>query len=355
LAGKVEIKPSSAHRSSSGKSLIIHGVREHNLKNIDVKVPLGKLICITGVSGSGKSTLVTDILSTALARHFYKAKRVPGKHKDILGLEHLSRAITVDQSPIGRSPRSNPATYTGVFAHIRDFFAQLPEAKIRGYDKGHFSFNTKRGRCSACAGEGAIKAGMHFLPEVYLRCEECQGKHYRNDILEVHFKEKNIADILEMSVNEALDYLGEMIPETQKYLRTLQKVGLGYLKLGQPATNLSGGEAQRLKLASELYKDETANKRALGRTLYILDEPTVGLHFEDIRRLLLILEDLVSRGNTVIVVEHNLEVIKSADWVIDLGPEGGEKGGYLVACGTPREVALVKESYTGLCLKKVFS
>ncbi len=323
----------------------MQGAAEFNLKNINVDIPLGKLVCITGLSGSGKSTLMTDILAKALAQHFYNAKDLPGKHKSITGLEHIDKVITIDQSPIGRTPRSNPATYTGVFTYIRDLFSQLPEAKIRGYEPGRFSFNVKGGRCEACEGDGLVRIEMHFLPDVYVECEECHGRRYNQQALEIHYKGKNISDVLEMTAEEAMNFFANVAIIRDK-LKVLFDVGLGYIHLGQSATTLSGGEAQRIKLATEL------SRRATGRTLYILDEPTTGLHFDDVKRLLEVLNQLVDRGNTVLVIEHNLDVIKNSDWVIDLGPEGGDKGGELVAQGTPKDVAKVARSYTGQWLKR---
>ena len=314
------------------------------MKNVDVTIPLGKFVCITGVSGSGKSTLMTDILARALNQHFYKSKDIPEKHDSIEGLENLDKVITIDQSPIGRTPRSNPATYTGVFTYIRDLFAQVPEAKIRGYSPGRFSFNVKGGRCEACEGDGLTKIEMHFLPDVYVECEECKGKRYNPQALEIHYKGKTISDVLEMTVEEAMRFFAH-IPAIHQKLKTLHDVGLGYVHLGQSATTLSGGEAQRVKLATEL------SRRATGKTLYILDEPTTGLHFHDVQSLLNVINQLVDKGNSVLVIEHNLDMIKSADWIVDMGPEGGEKGGTVVAEGTPRDVATVKASYTGQYLK----
>jgi excinuclease ABC subunit A len=333
-------------RKKNGK-LTIKGARAFNLKNVDVEIPLGQLVCVTGVSGSGKSTLVVEILAKALAQQLYKTKDLPAEHDAILGLENLNKAITIDQSPIGRSPRSNPATYTGVFSYIRDLFTQMPEAKIKGYDAGDFSFNVKGGgRCENCKGDGYVKVEMQFLPDVYVLCEECKGKRYKKEILEVHYKRKNIADILEMTVQEAKDFFSD-IPAIYEKLIVLDEVGLGYISLGQPANTLSGGEAQRIKLATELSRYGT------GKTLYILDEPTTGLHFEDINKLLIVLEKLVSKGNSVLVIEHNMEVVKNADWVIDLGPGGGVRGGEVVAAGTPKSVAKVARSLTGKYLNKV--
>ncbi len=346
LSKRLQISAPAKFHTGNGKQLIIEGASEFNLKNIKVEIPLGKLVCITGVSGSGKSTLMTEILAKALAQHFYNAKELPGKHKQIKGLEHIDKVIDIDQSPIGRTPRSNPATYTGVFTPIRDLFSQLPEAKIRGYDPGKFSFNVKGGRCEACEGDGLVRIEMHFLPDVYVECEECHGKRYNSQALEIHYKGKNISDVLQMTAEEAATFF-ENVPQVRDKLKVLCEVGLGYIHLGQSATTLSGGEAQRIKLATEL------SRRSTGRTLYILDEPTTGLHFEDVKRLLQVLNELVERGNTVLVIEHNMDVIKCADWIIDLGPEGGDKGGEIVACGTPREVAKVKRSYTGQWLRKV--
>ncbi|MCD4694032.1 excinuclease ABC subunit UvrA, partial [bacterium] len=308
---------------------------------------LGKLVALTGVSGSGKSTLMTDILAKALAQKFYRAKNEPGAHDRIEGLRYIDKIINIDQSPIGRTPRSNPATYTGSFTPIRELFTSLPEAKIRGYKPGRFSFNVVGGRCEACKGDGMIKIEMQFLPDVYVECEVCHGKRYNKEALEIHYKEKNIAEILEMTVEEAMKFF-KNIPSVHQKMKMLVEVGLGYIKLGQPATTLSGGEAQRIKLATELAKKST------GRTFYILDEPTTGLHFEDIRKLLKVLNKLIDRGNTVLIIEHNLDVIKSTDWIIDLGPEGGDKGGSIIAEGTPKEVAEIKKSYTGQYLKKSF-
>jgi excinuclease ABC subunit A len=340
LSGRKFIPVPEKRREPNGKWITVFGARENNLKNIDVRFPLGVFTCVTGVSGSGKSTLVNEILLKALARELSRAKTIPGKHDRIEGTEHLDKIINIDQSPIGRTPRSNPATYTGVFDDIREVFASTQEAKVRGYQKGRFSFNVKGGRCEACRGDGIIKIEMHFLPDVYVPCEECKGKRYNRDTLEIKYKGKNVADVLEMTVEEALEFFRN-IPRIQRKLQTLFDVGLGYMKLGQPATTLSGGEAQRVKLASELYK------RSNGRTLYILDEPTTGLHIDDIARLLNVLQRLVDGGNTVIVIEHNLDVIKTADYIIDLGPEGGIGGGTIVATGTPEEVAETKGSYTG--------
>ena len=327
------------------KFLIIKKAQEHNLKNIDVKIPLGKFVCVTGVSGSGKSSLVNDILARALYKKFYNSKEEPGKHQEILGTEFLDKVVLVDQSPIGRTPRSNPATYTGAFSYIRELFAKTKEARIRGYKPGRFSFNVKGGRCEACEGQGVKKIEMYFLPDVYVTCQECKGKRYNKETLEIEYKGKNIAEVLEMTVEEALKFF-ENIPGLRQKLQTLYDVGLGYIELGQPAPSLSGGEAQRVKLATELAKKST------GKTLYILDEPTTGLHPDDIKKLVLVLRKLVSKGNTVLVIEHNLDVIKNADWIIDLGPEGGDKGGYIVAEGFPHKVVRNHKSYTGRYLKE---
>ncbi|PTX59666.1 excinuclease ABC subunit A [Melghirimyces profundicolus] len=340
LSGRRFIPLPEERREPNGKWVEIVGARENNLKDIDVRVPLGVFTCVTGVSGSGKSTLINEILLKALSRELNRSKRIPGEHKEIRGLEHLDKVINIDQSPIGRTPRSNPATYTSVFDDVREVFASTQEAKVRGYKKGRFSFNVKGGRCEACRGDGIIKIEMHFLPDVYVPCEQCKGKRYNRETLEVKYKGKNISDILDMRVEEALEFF-KNIPRIRRKLQTLFDVGLGYIKLGQPATTLSGGEAQRVKLASELYK------RSKGRTLYILDEPTTGLHTDDISRLLKVLGRLVENGDSVLVIEHNLDVIKTADYLIDLGPEGGTGGGRIVATGTPEEVARVKESHTG--------
>ena len=330
----------SLRREPGDQWLTIRGAREHNLKEIDVELPLGCFVAVTGVSGSGKSTLVGDILHPALMQKIYRSRDVPGRHKKIEGTEYLDKVINIDQSPIGRTPRSNPATYTGVFDKIRTLFSSTQEAKVRGYLPGRFSFNVKGGRCEACQGDGTIKIEMHFLPDVYVPCEVCKGARYNRDTLDIEWKGKSIADVLDMPAEEALAFFANQ-PSIARQLQTLVDVGLGYVRLGQPAPTLSGGEAQRVKLSTEL------GKRATGHTIYILDEPTTGLHFEDTRRLLHVLQRLVDNGNTMLVIEHNLDVIKSADWVIDLGPEGGAGGGTIVAEGTPETVAKVPESYTG--------
>jgi excinuclease ABC subunit A len=347
LTGEMKIAvPEQRRLHRQRQTIRIEGATAHNLQNLDVEIPLGLFVAVTGVSGSGKSTLIEDILHRALARHFYRARVSPGAHRRITGLEHIDKVIDIDQSPIGRTPRSNPATYTGLFTPIRELFAELPEAKIRGYGPGRFSFNVKGGRCEACQGDGLVKIEMHFLPDVYVPCEVCKGKRYNRETLEVRFRGKSIADVLEMTVEDALEFF-ENQPRIRQKLETLVDVGLGYIHLGQSATTLSGGEAQRVKLASELSKRDT------GRTLYILDEPTTGLHFEDVRMLLQVLHRLVDKGNTVLVIEHNLDVIKTADWVIDLGPEGGTRGGTIVAAGSPEDVAEVESSHTGRYLKPV--
>ncbi|MEV7264821.1 excinuclease ABC subunit UvrA [Micromonospora aurantiaca] len=347
LAGRKSIPTPAARRPQTpGRELVVHGAREHNLRNLTVSFPLGQLIAVTGVSGSGKSTLVNDILYTVLANQINGARLVPGRHTRITGLENVDKVVGVDQSPIGRTPRSNPATYTGVWDHIRKLFAETTEAKVRGYGPGRFSFNVKGGRCEACSGDGTIKIEMNFLPDVYVPCEVCKGARYNRETLEVHYKGKTVAEVLDMPIEEAAEFFSA-IPAIHRHLRTLVDVGLGYVRLGQPAPTLSGGEAQRVKLASELQK------RSTGRTVYVLDEPTTGLHFEDIRKLLMVLEGLVDKGNTVITIEHNLDVIKTADWLIDMGPEGGHRGGTVLATGTPEEVAEVPESHTGQFLRPI--
>lgn len=346
LSGKKKIHVPDTRREGNGKSLIVKGARQNNLKNIDVEFPLGKLICVTGVSGSGKSSLINEILYKGVSKITNRTLDQPGEHDEILGIENIDKVIDIDQSPIGRTPRSNPATYTGMFTGIRDLFAGLPEAKMRGFGKGRFSFNVKGGRCEACSGDGIIKIEMHFLPDVYVPCEVCKGHRYNRETLEVKYKGKNIFEVLDMSVTEALEFF-KNIPGISKQLKTLEEVGLGYIKLGQPSTQLSGGEAQRVKLATEL------SKRSTGKTLYILDEPTTGLHFADVDKLIAVLDKLVEAGNTVVVIEHNLDVIKRADHIIDLGPDGGNRGGTIVTTGTPEEVAQCAESYTGQFLKKI--
>ncbi|MDU0315827.1 excinuclease ABC subunit UvrA [Phycicoccus sp. M110.8] len=349
LSGRLEIPTPSVRRPrEKGREVKVVGAREHNLKGVDVSFPLGTLTAVTGVSGSGKSTMVNDILYNVLANKLNGARHVPGRHKTVTGLQHLDKVVHVDQSPIGRTPRSNPATYTGVFDAIRKLFATTTEAKIRGYQPGRFSFNVKGGRCDACSGDGTIKIEMNFLPDVYVPCEVCHGARYNRETLEVHFKGKTIADVLDMPIEEAAEFFAA-VPAIARHMKTLNDVGLGYVRLGQPAPTLSGGEAQRVKLASELQK------RSTGRTIYVLDEPTTGLHFEDIRKLLLVLQGLVDKGNTVIVIEHNLDVIKNADWIIDMGPEGGNGGGLVIAEGTPEEVAQVEESHTGRFLAPVLA
>ncbi len=346
LSGKKKIEVPKTRREGNGKTLTIKGARQNNLKNIDVDFPLGKLICVTGVSGSGKSSLINEILYKGVSKITNRTQDEPGEHDEILGIENLDKVIDIDQSPIGRTPRSNPATYTGMFTGIRDLFANLPEAKMRGYGKGRFSFNVKGGRCEACSGDGIIKIEMHFLPDVYVPCEVCKGHRYNRETLEVKYKGKSIFDVLDMSVTEGVEFF-KNLPSIARQLNTLEEVGLGYIKLGQPSTQLSGGEAQRVKLATEL------SKRSTGKTLYILDEPTTGLHFADVDKLISVLDKLVDAGNTVVVIEHNLDVIKRADHIIDLGPDGGNRGGTIVTTGTPEEVAQCEDSYTGQFLKKL--
>jgi excinuclease ABC subunit A len=345
LSGKIRIEIPETRREPTG-TMVLRGASQNNLKNVDVEFPLGILVCVTGVSGSGKSTLINETLNKVLAKQLNKARDIPGKYSSIEGLENVDKVITIDQSPIGRTPRSNPATYTNLFTPIRELFAQTKLARTRGYKPGRFSFNVRGGRCEACSGDGIITIEMHFLPDVYVPCEVCHGKRYNRETLEVTYKEKNIAEVLDMTVEEALEFF-ENVPKISRKLETLNDVGLGYIKLGQSSTTLSGGEAQRVKLATEL------SKRSTGKTVYILDEPTTGLHFDDVKKLLEVLQRLVDAGNTVIVIEHNLDVIKTADWIIDLGPEGGDRGGEIIAQGTPEEVSENNISYTGQFLKKM--
>ena len=347
LSGKKSIPVPEIRRNGNGKFLRIHGAKENNLRNIDVDIPLGELVCVTGVSGSGKSSLINEILYKYLADVLNGAKRVPGKFESIDGAQFLDKVINIDQSPIGRTPRSNPATYTGVFTDVRNLFASTTDAKIRGYNAGRFSFNVAGGRCEACQGDGIVKIEMHFLADIYVPCEVCKGRRFNRETLEVHYKGKSIHDILEMTIEEGMSFFRE-IPKIERKLRTLFEVGLGYVKIGQPATTLSGGEAQRVKLATEL------SKRSTGKTVYILDEPTTGLHAADVHKLTDVLQQLVEGGNSVIVIEHNLDVIKCADHIIDMGPEGGDGGGTVVVAGTPEQLALVENSYTGQYLNRVF-
>jgi excinuclease ABC subunit A len=346
LSGKKDIAVPKKRRQGNGKELVVKGARENNLQNVDASIPLGKFVVVSGGSGSGKSSLINDIVAKELQARLHRASTVPGKHDDIEGIKELDKAIIIDQSPIGRTPRSNPATYTGLFTPIRELFAQLPEAKLRGYSAGRFSFNVKGGRCENCAGDGIIKIEMHFLPDVYVPCEVCHGQRYNREALEIHYKGKTIADVLAMTCDQALEFFAN-IPSIARKLQTLVDVGIGYITLGQSATTLSGGEAQRIKLSSEL------SRRPTGRTLYILDEPTTGLHMADVDKLLKMLHALVENGNSMIVIEHNLDVIKNADWLIDMGPEGGNGGGQIVAQGTPEQVAKVAKSYTGQYLKQL--
>ena len=345
LSGRKQIKVPVKRRKSNGRSIEVKGATEHNLKNVNVKFPLGQFICVTGVSGSGKSTLVNEVLYKTIAKELNGSNEKPGKCKEIIGLDNIDKIINIDQSPIGRTPRSNPATYTGVFDIIRDIFANTNEAKMRGYEKGRFSFNVDGGRCEACNGDGILRIEMHFLPDIYVPCEVCKGKRYNKETLEVKYKGKTIADVLDMTVEEALQFF-ENIPRIKQKIQTLYDVGLGYIKLGQPSTTLSGGEAQRIKLAAEL------SKKATGKTLYILDEPTTGLHIADVHKLVEILQRLVDTGNSIIVIEHNLDLIKTADYIIDLGPEGGDNGGQVVAVGSPEQIVKNDRSYTGKFLKK---
>jgi excinuclease ABC subunit A len=346
LSGRRKVEIPAERRKPNGNFITVRGARENNLKKVNVNFPLGVLTCITGVSGSGKSTLVNEILYKGIAKQLTGLREIPGEHDEITGIENIDKIIDIDQSPIGRTPRSNPATYTGVFDLIREVFAQTAEAKMRGYKSGRFSFNVKGGRCEACSGDGIIKIEMQFLADVYIPCEVCKGKRYNRETLEVKYKGKNIADVLDMTIEQSLEFF-ENIPRIKSKLQTLYDVGLGYVKLGQPSTQLSGGEAQRVKLATEL------SRRSTGKTLYILDEPTTGLHMEDVKRLIEIMQRLVETGNTVVVIEHNLDVIKCADYIIDLGPDGGDRGGKIVASGTPEEVAKAKGSYTGMYLKRI--
>jgi excinuclease ABC subunit A len=332
--------PAQRRGQKRGHAITLKGTRTHNLANLDVTFPLANMICVTGVSGGGKSSLVIETLYKALARRLHGSRLTPGDHDALIGIERIDKVVDIDQSPIGRTPRSNPATYTGAFTPIRDWFAGLPEARARGYKAGRFSFNVKGGRCEACRGDGLIKIEMHFLPDIYVQCDTCKGKRYNRETLEIHFRGKSIADVLDMTVEEGAEFF-RAVPIIRDKLETLKRVGLDYIHLGQQATTLSGGEAQRVKLSKEL------SRRATGKTLYILDEPTTGLHFEDVRKLLEVLHALVDHGNTVIIIEHNLEVIKTADWIIDLGPGGGDKGGRIVAQGTPETVAANKDSFTG--------
>jgi excinuclease ABC subunit A len=344
LSGALKVPVPPDRRPGNGKTVRVIGAAQNNLKQIDVDIPLGRFVAVTGVSGSGKSTLVNDVLDRALKQMLYRSKERPGRHNRIEGTEHLDKVVNIDQAPIGRTPRSNPATYTGAFTPIRELFAAVPDARVRGYGPGRFSFNVKGGRCEACKGEGIIQIEMNFLPDVYVPCEVCKGKRYNREALEIRYRGVNIAEVLDMTVAEACEVFTN-VPTIGNKLRTLNDVGLGYIRLGQPATTLSGGEAQRVKLSTEL------SKRATGKTLYILDEPTTGLHFADVSRLLEVLSRLVDTGNTVLVIEHNLDVIKTADWVIDLGPEGGDRGGYVIATGTPEEIAACETSYTGQYLR----
>jgi excinuclease ABC subunit A len=346
LSGRRVIPTPEVRRSPGQGWLKVLGAREHNLKSVDFEIPFGLFVCVTGVSGSGKSTLVQEVLLRALMQKVYRSRALPGKHRRLVGWERIDKVIDIDQSPIGRTPRSNPATYTGVFDHVRKLFSQVPEARVRGYGPGRFSFNVRGGRCESCAGDGQIKIEMHFLPDVYVTCEVCKGHRYNRETLEVRYKHRSIADVLEMSVDEALEFF-QNIPVIKRHMQTLSDVGLGYVKLGQPAPTLSGGEAQRIKLSSELQK------RATGNTLYVLDEPTTGLHFEDVRKLLNVLQRLASQGNTVLVIEHNLDVVKTADWIVDLGPEGGDAGGEVVVAGPPEVVAAHPTSHTGRFLAEV--
>ncbi|MGH2606516.1 MAG: excinuclease ABC subunit UvrA, partial [Anaerolineales bacterium] len=344
LAGKLTIATPASRRPGNGKALVIRGARENNLKDLTVSIPLGAFVCITGVSGSGKSTLMVEVLYKALAAHLHGSRESVGEHDRIDGVEHVQKVINIDQSPIGRTPRSNPGTYTGLFDHIRALFSELPESKVRGYKPGRFSFNVRGGRCEACEGQGQLRIEMQFLPDVYVACEVCGGARFNRETLQVRFKEKTIADVLAMPIDEGVEFFSAFPPMVRK-LKTLQDVGLGYVEIGQPAPTLSGGEAQRVKLSREL------SRRGEGHTLYVLDEPSVGLHAADVHRLIEVLQQLVDQGNTVLIIEHHPDIVKVADWVIDLGPEGGEAGGRLVAEGTPEKICRVRESYTGKFLK----
>jgi excinuclease ABC subunit A len=344
LAGKLRIDVPNQRRGGNGKFLTIVGARENNLKDLTVRIPLGRFVCITGVSGSGKSTLVVEVLHKALARALHGAHEMPGDHQRLEGVEHVDKVINIDQSPIGRTPRSNPGTYTGLFDEIRGLFAELPESKVRGYKAGRFSFNVHGGRCEACEGQGQLRIEMQFLPDVYVQCEVCRGARFNRETLQVRFKDKTIADVLNTTIDEAVDFFAAF-PSMVRKLKTLQDVGLGYVTIGQPAPTLSGGEAQRVKLSREL------SRRSTGHTLYVLDEPSVGLHAADVHMLIEVLQQLVDQGNTVVIIEHHPDIIKVADWVIDLGPEGGERGGELVAEGTPEQICQVPASFTGVFLK----
>jgi excinuclease ABC subunit A len=348
LSGRRAIPIPSARRRNHKLQIVIEGAAQNNLKDIDVSFPLGCFTCVTGVSGSGKSTLVLETLYPALVQRLRHARITAGAHRQVRGLEHIDKVVNIDQSPIGRTPRSNPGTYTGVFSTIRDLLARTPEARMRGYKPGRFSFNVKGGRCEACQGDGIIKIEMHFLPDVYVACDVCHGQRYNRETLEIRYKGKNIKEVLEMTVNQATNFFSR-ITKIKSILQTLREVGLGYIQIGQPATTLSGGEAQRVKLSKEL------SKKGTGKTVYILDEPTTGLHADDIRKLLEVLNQLVDAGNTVIVIEHNMDVIKTADHIIDLGPEGGDEGGYIVGCGTPEEITAINNSYTGQFLGKILA
>jgi excinuclease ABC subunit A len=344
LSGKLKIDVPDERRNGNGQSLVIRGAREHNLKNIDLEIPLGNFVCITGVSGSGKSTLMIEVLYKALARALHGSRTLAGEHDQLEGVEHIDKVINIDQSPIGRTPRSNPGTYTGLFDHIRSLYSELPESKVRGYKPGRFSFNVRGGRCEACQGQGQLRIEMQFLPDVYVPCEVCQGSRFNRETLQVRFKGKTIADVLDTTIDEAAEFFSAFPPMVRR-LETLQNVGLGYLKIGQPAPTLSGGEAQRVKLSREL------SKRSTGHTLYVLDEPSVGLHAADVHKLIDVLQQLVDQENTVLIIEHHPDIIKVADWVIDLGPEGGDGGGQIITEGTPEDIVKVSASYTGKYLK----